>query len=37
MKKREKITQKFQKQLDQFSETLKEYVSDENNQWIIKG
>lgn len=34
---REKLKQQFQQQLDKFSETLKEYVSDKNNQWTIKG
>ena len=37
MNKIEKIKQKFQNQLDEFAETLKKYVSDENNQWTIKG
>jgi hypothetical protein len=37
MKNKEKIKQKFQKQLDELSETLKEYVSDKDNQWTIKG
>ena len=37
MKNKEKIKQIFQKQLDEFAETLKKYVSDGNNQWTIKG
>lgn len=37
MKNKENIKQAFQKQLDKFAETLKEYVSDKNNQWTIKG
>ena len=37
MNNKEKIKQKFQKQLDEFAGTLKKYVSDENNQWTIKG
>ena len=37
MKNKENIKQEFQKQLDNFAETLKEYVSDKNNQWTIKG
>ncbi|MBN2663640.1 MAG: EcoRV family type II restriction endonuclease [Bacteroidales bacterium] len=37
MKNKEDIKKEFQKQLDNFAETLKEYVSDKNNQWTIKG
>ncbi len=37
MKNKDKIKQIFQKQLDEFAETLKNYVSDKDNQWTIKG
>ncbi len=37
MNNKEKIKQIFQKQLDEFAETLKNYVSDKDNQWTIKG
>lgn len=34
---KDNIKQVFQEQLDVFAKTLKEYVSDEENQWTIKG
>jgi hypothetical protein len=37
MTNKEKIKKKFQQQLAEFSDTLKEYVSDTNNQWTVKG
>jgi len=37
MKNKDKIKKEFQKQLNEFAETLKSYVSDTENQWTIKG
>lgn len=37
MKNKDKYKKEFQKQLNEFAETLKKYVSDNENQWTIKG